>query len=515
MIVVQHRTSYLPSTKSTITFSSSPSAICPWPTAMRVASGAMSRSLPAHSARFSIRLCTKKTCPPRASSRRTASPSRSLSHRQTKVRMARRSAGGVAMIEISRSPPIAICSVRGIGVAVSVSTSTCVRSSFSRSLCVTPKRCSSSTISSPRSLKRTSRDSRRCVPMTTSTFPCVSACSVPCCSCLVRNRDSAAMRTGKSANRSENVTKCCSASTVVGRQHGDLLAAQHRHQRRPQRDLGLAVADVAADQAIHGDAVLHVADHGVDRLLLIGRLVERERRLERAEGGVGRRERVAGQRRPLRVELQQLLGDLARLGRDALALLLPGARAQLVELDRLQLAAAVPVHQADAVDRQVERPAVVLELQEVLRDAAHLQLLEAAVAADAVLVVDDEVALGDLAQVAQPRRLSGRARLAQRPGAEDLFLGDDDQVVGRQHEPAPQSTRQHRQRRVGTAGEEIVGFRGGRGRRRQTQRPQQTQQAGRRGCGWAPRRGPGAPRPARRGSSRAVAARPPGRSSRR
>ena len=78
------------------------------------------------------------------------------SQRHTKVRMASRSAGGVAMMEISRRPLMAICSVRGMGVAVSVSTSTCERSSFSRSLWVTPKRCSSSITSSPRSLKRTS-----------------------------------------------------------------------------------------------------------------------------------------------------------------------------------------------------------------------------------------------------------------------------------------------------------------------------------------------------------------------
>ncbi len=45
-----------------------------------------------------------------------------------------------------------MCRVRGIGVAVRVSTSTCVRSCLIRSLCFTPKRCSSSTTSSPRSL---------------------------------------------------------------------------------------------------------------------------------------------------------------------------------------------------------------------------------------------------------------------------------------------------------------------------------------------------------------------------
>jgi hypothetical protein len=61
------------------------------------------------------------------------------------------------------------------------------------------------------------------------------------------------------------------------RQHRHLLAAQHREQAGAQRDLGLAVADVAADQAIHRHAVLHVGEHGVDRLRLIRRLLERER----------------------------------------------------------------------------------------------------------------------------------------------------------------------------------------------------------------------------------------------
>ena len=52
----------------------------------------------------------------------------------------------------SRRPPTASWSVRGIGVALSVSTSTFERSCLMRSLCVTPKRCSSSTTSRPRFL---------------------------------------------------------------------------------------------------------------------------------------------------------------------------------------------------------------------------------------------------------------------------------------------------------------------------------------------------------------------------
>ena len=64
--------------------------------------------------------------------------------------------GAVRISERSRTPISDICSVRGIGVAESVSTSTEARSCLSRSLCMTPKRCSSSTTISPRSRKTTS-----------------------------------------------------------------------------------------------------------------------------------------------------------------------------------------------------------------------------------------------------------------------------------------------------------------------------------------------------------------------
>ena len=89
----------------------------------------------------------------------------------TKVRIARRSTGGVPMMERSRTPIMAMCRVRGMGVAVRVTTSTSLRSFFSCSLCLTPKRCSSSTTTSPRSLNDTSCESSRWVPISTSTLP--------------------------------------------------------------------------------------------------------------------------------------------------------------------------------------------------------------------------------------------------------------------------------------------------------------------------------------------------------
>ena len=90
----------------------------------------------------------------------------------TKVSTGCRSSGGVWIVDISRMPVSAISSVRGIGVADIVSTSTLVRSAFRCSLCSTPKRCSSSTIDQAEVLEPRRRGcSSRCVPMTTSTVP--------------------------------------------------------------------------------------------------------------------------------------------------------------------------------------------------------------------------------------------------------------------------------------------------------------------------------------------------------
>src|SRR3546814_20798122 len=64
---------------------------------------------------------------------------------------------------------------------------------------------------------------------------------------------------------------------------GDLRAVLDRLERRAHRDLGLAVADVAADQPVHRHGALHVALDLVDGRQLVGRLVEGERVLERSE----------------------------------------------------------------------------------------------------------------------------------------------------------------------------------------------------------------------------------------
>ena len=130
--------------------------------------------------------------------------------------MASRFCGAVAITEKSRMPSSDMPSVRGIGVAVSVRTSTSARSALSASFWRTPKRCSSSMMTSPSRLKLTSFDSILCVPMTMSIVPS----RIPSIALLIsfadRNRDSSTTLTGQSAKRSVNVCACCSASSVVG-----------------------------------------------------------------------------------------------------------------------------------------------------------------------------------------------------------------------------------------------------------------------------------------------------------
>ena len=171
-----------------------------------------------------------------------------------RVSMASRSGGGVSRLLMSRMPSSDRCSVRGIGVAVSVSTSTVCRSRLSRSLCSTPKRCSSSMITRPRSLKCTSALTSRCVPMMMSTPPCGQPLED---ALLLAGRAEAAEALDDERILGQALAE--GAEVLLGQhgrrhQHGHLLAVVDGLEGGPDGQLGLAVADVAADQAVHRPA---------------------------------------------------------------------------------------------------------------------------------------------------------------------------------------------------------------------------------------------------------------------
>ena len=429
----------------------------------------------------SIRLCTTNTWPPRSSSRANASSSSPSSHGSTKVRMGDRSRGGVSIRVRSRSPASDRCSVRGIGVAVSVSTSTASRSSLSRSLCFTPNRCSSSTTRRPRSLNSTSLESSRWVPMTMSVLPSASRASACFCSFAVRKRESTSTLTGIIGQPLDEGAAVLLGQNRGRHQHRHLLAALHRLERRPHRDLGLAVPTSPTSSRSIGTRPLHVALDLLGGLALVGGVLVEEARLQLPlPPGVGRKG-VARAHRAAGVEVEQLGRHLLDRLAGLLPRSLPGGAAQPVELGRRPVAVlaggAVALQLIEPVERDVE-PVAALVLHDRHLDGglAHHDRLDAAVDPDPVVEMDDVVAGGERAGGERRRGLAVAPGPAQPPGpAEDLVVGEH---------PERSASRTRRRARRSPAW---------RGARRGRPRPaaRRAARAGprcRRGSGWAGRR---------------------------
>ena len=97
--------------------------------------------------------------------------------------------GGVFIRLTSLSPKRDCWRVRGIGVAVSVKTSTEFLIFNSLFLCITPKRCSSSTINSPRLFLLIFSDNNLCVPTNISTRLSSIASNISFCLFFFTKRD--------------------------------------------------------------------------------------------------------------------------------------------------------------------------------------------------------------------------------------------------------------------------------------------------------------------------------------
>ena len=298
------------------------------------------------------------------------------------------------MIERSRTPVSASCRVRGIGVAVSVSTCTSARSALSRSLCATPKCCSSSTTTRPRSLNLIALAEQR-VRADHDVDRAVGDALLDAAE-LRRGRPAATPGrccTGKPRKRSLKVLVCWRASSVVGTTTATCLPFITVIEGRAQRHLGLAEADIAADQPVHRPAG--------------GEIVERRRR-----------SRPAGRRSPRRGSpprtRRRRAGATVSFGasrslRSAAILIsswaisrmrffsralrrLPAGAAEPVELDAGVLR-AVARQQLDILDRQEELGAAgVVDFQAVVRRAGRLDVLQPDEAADAVIDMHHEVA---------------------------------------------------------------------------------------------------------------------------
>ena len=189
-------------------------------------------------------------------------------------------------------------------------------------------------------------------------------------------------------------------------QHRDLAAILHCLERCPHGDFGFAIADIADQQAIHGESRLHVALDVCDGGDLVFGLVVVEGVFELPLKVVVRRKGMPMGRLALGVELEQLVGHILHGLAHPRFGLGPLLAAQPIEHRRRPgIGGAVFLDQVEPGERDIE-PRLFGELQhhELHSDAFLLDLLQPHIAGDAVLHVDHVVAYREVAEVGDEGR---------------------------------------------------------------------------------------------------------------
>ena len=211
----------------------------------------------------------------------------------------------------------------------------------------------------------------------------------------------------------------------------DLLAVERDRECRAQRHLGLAEADVAADQPVHRPAAFEVLQRGIDRAeLVFGFLIGKARAELVIDMRLHRHFRRFMQM-PFGGDLDQLAGDLADAVLEFGLARLPAAAAQPVQLD-IGVVGAVARQQFDIFDRQKQfGVGGIMQLETVMRRAGDLERLQADETADAVLDMNHEIAAGEARDFGDEIvELAARLARPHQPVAEDVLLADDGDMVG-------------------------------------------------------------------------------------
>ncbi len=176
--------------------------------------------------------------------------------------------------------------------------------------------------------------------------------------------------------------------------HRDLLAVERDRERRAQRHLGLAEADVAADQPVHRPAAFEVFQgRGDGAELVFGFLIGKARAEFVIDMRLHRHFRRFMQM-PLGGDLDQFAGDLADAVLEFGLAGLPAAAAEPVQFD-MGVVGAIARQQFDILDRQKQFCfGGIVQFKTIMRRAGDLKRLQADEAADAMLDMNHEVAGG-------------------------------------------------------------------------------------------------------------------------
>jgi hypothetical protein len=177
-----------------------------------------------------------------------------------------------------------------------------------------------------------------------------------------------------------------------GNEDGHLLPVHGGPERGAHRHLGLSEPGVAADQAVHRLAVAHVEVDILDRLDLIGRLLEFEGGAELLVKLVWRSKGLPVHHLPRGVDRNQLFGHLPDRFFHPLLEGFPGTSAQPVHLRDKAVRPDIPLDLIDSVHGDIETILVlVLDQEKIVLDPAYAELLESPVPSDPMLRMDDEV----------------------------------------------------------------------------------------------------------------------------
>ena len=218
--------------------------------------------------------------------------------------------------------------------------------------------------------------------------------------------------------------KCCWARTAP---------AHDGFEGGADGDLGFAEADVAADEAVHRLRFLHVLLRLLDGIELVGGLSVDEGVLElQLPLGVGR-VRVGFVDLALCLHAEELRGVVEdRLLCGGLGLF-PARAAELVEWRRVLPRADIARDQVRLFERDVEARLIgVFEDEHFLFGirsiVAHLD--ESLVARDAVVEVDDQVALAELAEIGLGASRGGVLLAVEKPSRTGLLVASEELGVG-------------------------------------------------------------------------------------
>ncbi len=222
---------------------------------------------------------------------------------------------------------------------------------------------------------------------------------------------------------------------------GHLLTGHGDDEGSPQRHLGLAKADVATDQPVHGRALGQIGQDIADGVQLVVGFLIGEAGTEFVEQPLRRDHDLALAQGPFGGQRDQALGHFAQTGPRLRLAALPTGAAQPVQLHALGLG-AVAGQQVDVLDREIQLGiAGIGQLQTVVGGLLDVEGTQAFVASDAMVEVDHQVARGQGRGLGEEVGGAALFPWPSQPVAEDIGLGDDDQVPGleprlnRQHSP--------------------------------------------------------------------------------